>query len=284
MCSNRTLWMSTASCIIAITAQSGFSCHAILAKQIPAATQSADKNPSVVPDAHFEAVVISEHKTDSSGSHADLKGSLFKATNTTLLTLMHYQAFGLPAERITGFPPWVSVKRFDIEASIGSFYMERMRLMSPTARRIQLQLMFQSMLKDRFALATHWETREQPVYALRVDRKGNKLRPSADTRSNIDVSNGEYTAKGVTMADLAESLTQEFSQDLGRVVIDETRLEGRYDLHFRCDGSFDAKSDNVQSEPSLFTAVHDDLGLKLVPSRGKVSLLVVDHVQLPSSN
>jgi uncharacterized protein (TIGR03435 family) len=174
-------------------------------------------------------------------------------------------------------------------------------------RRVQAQAMFQQLLADRFQLKVHWETRELPVYALVVTKKGAKLQPAKDTTGNTGTSSNshgsgvQFTATGQTLAQLAESLTSAAAHDLGREVIDRTGIEGKYDVSLnwtRDTGAASAGPDsNTQDSgpsiftgntqdlgPSIFTAIQEQLGLKLEPSKGPVRVLVIDHAEMPSEN
>ena len=155
--------------------------------------------------------------------------------------------------------------------------------------------MFQQLLAERFKLAVHWETRELPVYAMVVAKKGPRLDPTKelDGHSGTSSNNGELTARGVTLAQMADVLTQELSRELGRVVIDKTGIQGRYDcaLKWRPDTGEARRNDGTDgsvaptdSGPSIFTAIQEQLGLKLESTKGPVQVLVIDRVEMPSEN
>src|ERR1700743_147919 len=180
----------------------------------------------------FEVTTVKLNKSGNPGSGSTFNKGHFTATNVLLKNLMQYQAYGVPEPRILGGPPWINSQRFDIEAKTDSSLAEQLRSLDRDQRKLQMQRMFQQLLADRFKLATHWETRDLPVYALVVAKNGPSLHASKDSEgdSSTSTSTGQFTAKGVTLAELARALTQELSHELGRVVIDKTGVEGKYDV------------------------------------------------------
>ena len=136
-------------------------------------------------------------------------------------------------------------------------------------------------MADRFALKFHWETREQSVYALVVDKSGAILKENRDapmTILNTRRGSGKVRIVGtkVTMEQLARSIGSE----LGRVVVDKTGLSGGYDVNFEWEDA--AAADSLS--PSIFTALREQLGLKLESTKGPVKVLVVDSAQKASPN
>jgi len=237
----------------------------------------------------FEAATVKLNKSGSSGSHTDFDHGRYSATNVQLKNLMHYSAYGVPEPRILGGPKWLDSERFDIEAKVDSSVIDQMRTLSPEQGKLQRQAMFQQLLADRFKLAVHWETRELPVYALVVAKNGPKLHVSTTSDSGTSSGNGLFTARGMTLAEITQSLTQELATELGRVVIDKTGLAGRYDVTLKwtpgTDGApSDNGTENAGSGPSIFTAMQEQLGLKLESTKGPVQVLVIDHVEMPSEN
>jgi uncharacterized protein (TIGR03435 family) len=210
---------------------------------------------------------------------------------------MQYNAYGIPGSRILNGPKWLDSTRFDIEAKMDDSVADHLRTLARDQRRLETQAMFQRLLADRFKLAVHWETRELPVYALIVARKGSKLQPAKDPSEGSNISSNDsgadsqFTAKGVTLPQLAEALTQELSRELGHNVIDKTEIRGRYDLTLKWTPDAGAApiatgsaTSSADSGPSIFTVVQEQLGLKLQPAKGPVQILVIDHAEMPSEN
>jgi uncharacterized protein (TIGR03435 family) len=179
-------------------------------------------------------------------------------------------AYGSNDLEVVGGPDWIDSDRWDINASGGTAKADE-----------PLEPMLKSLLADRFTLRVHVEMRERPIYALvqaRTDRRlGDKIHATAmDCRPDAEcgttsaktsgVGAGTITGVARTMADLGRSL----SPYAGRRVFDRTKLEGRYD--FEIQWSEDA---------SIFTAVQEQLGLKLESQRAPVEVVVVDSVEHP---
>ena len=242
----------------------------------------------------FEVAAIKLNQSGSGSSHSDTNNGRFNATNVSLKSLMEYQAYGIPGNRILDGPKWLDSTRFDIEAKMDDSVADHLRTLAHGPRRLETQAMFQQLLADRFKLAVHWETRELPVYALAVAKKGSKLQPTKEategsgTSSHRSEAGSEFTAKGVTLPELAAALTQELSRELGRDIIDKTEIKGRYDLTIKwtpdAGAVTDSAASSADSAPSIFTAVQEQLGLKLEPAKAPVQVLVIDHAEMPSEN
>jgi uncharacterized protein (TIGR03435 family) len=241
----------------------------------------------------FEVASIKPNKSGGAHSNSGFNGGRFTATNVDLKTLMQYNAFGIPATQILGGPAWLSSDRFDIDAKVDDAVAEEMKKLSIEAKTRWMHRMVQEMLADRFKLAFHWETKEFPVYALVVAKNGSKIERSknAEVGTSINSTNGNLTAKGVTMERLAQTLTQVLAREVGRIVVDKTGLEAKYDLTLkwspdnRSAAMTDPSNENATPPgPSIFTAVQEQLGLKLESTKAPVQTLVIDHIEQPSEN
>jgi uncharacterized protein (TIGR03435 family) len=273
---------------------------------IPSFAQATPASPSQTPSATaasaaatpaFEVAAIRPNNSGSGNSSSNTNNGRFTATNVSLKSLIQFDAYGIPSPRILGGPKWLDSARFDVEAKMDDSVTEHLHSLDNGQRRIQTQAMFQQLLAGRFKLAVHWETRELPVYALVVAKKGPKLQPTQEknggsgTSSNSNGTSAQFTATGITLPELAKAFTQEMSGELGRVIIDKTGIEGKYDLKLKWapengnaatgDASNAAQPD---SGPSLFTAIQEQLGLRLEPAKGSVDVLVIDHAEMPSEN
>ncbi len=214
----------------------------------------------------------------------------FIANNMSVRMLIQ-QAYNLKDFQVTGAPGWVSSERYDIMAKPEGAVPDGLRGEG-------LRLMLQDLLADRFKLTSHFETKELPVYNLVVGKGGPKLKESAggdQDRQMQRMGRGQASLTGANMAMLIRLL----SQSLGRDVIDKTGLTGRYDIELKWtpdeaamrgpgEGPERPPTENTApadtSGPSLFTAVQEQLGLKLESSKGPVGILVVDHVEKASEN
>ena len=210
--------------------------------------------PATAPPA-FEVAAIKLNQSGSGSSHSDTNNGRFTATNVSLKNLMEYSAYGVPGNRILDGPKWLDSTKFDIEAKMDDSEAEHLRTLAHAQRRLETQAMFQQLLAERFKLAVHWETRELPVYALTVAKKGPKLQPTKEategsgTSSHNSQSGSEFSAKGVTLPELAQALTQELSRELGRDVIDQTEIKGRYDLTLKWTQDTGAGTDDAAPQP-----------------------------------
>jgi uncharacterized protein (TIGR03435 family) len=220
-------------------------------------------------------------------------------TNMTLRRLI-LNAYQLQDFEVVGGPGWIDSDHFDIVATGDGNH-------SPQDK----WLMMRALILERFKLAVHKEMRELAVYALVVAKidgsLGAKLRrvdpdcsppkaplppePPDRNRPNqcgaLYAGPGRVNFRGVTMADLGR---YGLSSQVGRVVLDRTALEGRYDLdlEFRPNGRLEAGPDTADiagdSGPSIFTALQEQLGLKLQAEKAAVEVLVVDRAEHPTGN
>ncbi len=181
--------------------------------QPPASTAVA---PSV-----FEVAAIKQNQSGSGSSRSNTNNGRFTATNVSLKNLIEYQAYGIPGSRILDGPKSLDSTRFDIEAKMDDFAADHLRTLTHAQRRLETQALFQQLLADRFKLAVHWETRELPSLCARSDQE--RFQTAADegstegsgTSSNDSRSGAQFTAKGVTLPELATGLTQAAVQRTG---------------------------------------------------------------------
>ena len=254
----------------------------------PAAPPASTDAPPV-----FEVSTVKLNKSGAGNSGSSFKDGRFTATNVQLRNLMEYSAYGISQQRILDGPKWLESERFDIEAKMDAAAAERLNKLSREQRRAEMQAMFQQLLADRFKLAVHWETRELPVYDLVPAKKGPTIQRTKETdgRSGTSSGDGQFSAGGLTLTEIADALTQELGRELGRVVIDKTGMEGRYDMALKWtpdtgaggDGA-DGSSASADAGPSIFTAIQEQAGLKLESAKGPLKVLVIDHVEMPTEN
>jgi uncharacterized protein (TIGR03435 family) len=207
----------------------------------------------------------------------------FIVTNTPLRILIR-NAYRVPLYTITGGPGWMDSVRYDIEAKVeGEFNGEA-----------ALPLL-QALLEDRFQLKVHRETKEGPVYFLTVAKGGAKLPvsncvarpPGEKICGTVSSSKTEMNLLGVKIDDPNSTTVPGFtfylSSVLERVVIDKTGLTERYDIHLDYAGD-SVPADVAINGPSIFTAMQEQLGLRLESGKGPVPLFVIDHIEKPSEN
>lgn len=182
-----------------------------------------------------------------------------------------------------GWPQWAQDKRWDLQAKAGLEEAAAMKSLAPQQRFSMLQ----KVLEDRFGLVVHREKRELPVFALVVASGGPRLKPTTQNATFVasHLDGVENPARRGTM-DLEAIDMEHFAPKLnfeaGRMVVNHTGLQGRYDfvLHFT-----PADVENETSvDPALVTALQEQLGLKLVPDKAPVDVIVVDQVREPNPN
>jgi len=205
----------------------------------------------------------------------------FSASSLDLKSLIAI-AYGVKPDQVSGGSGWVDSDRYDIEAKVVAANGSTPQPLTHE----QSNLMLRSLLADRFKLAVHNETKEAPIYELVVAKNGPKLQPAKpDQPTRMTIAG---SGKATMEADQISALVYQLSLQVGRPVVDKTGLTGKYDIKLEWTrdsgpGSVDSASADV-SGPSIFTAVQEQLGLKLNPSKGPVDTLVIDHVEQPTPN
>ena len=224
----------------------------------------------------FEVATIKPAAPSSDGhTHINYPpDNTFSASNITLLALMQW-AYNIPENQILAGPPWLASTRFDIQAKADPDLINSLRADPDHELK---RHMVQALFADRFHLQLHQETRILPAYDLVVAKGGSKLQPSQANGKSIGVGRNHFNAQGLTMPLIAEEL----SQIIGRVVVDKTGLTDSYDL--KLEWTPDDAPATDSSAPSLFTAIQEQLGLKLEPAKEPVPVLVIDHVDPPTPN
>ena len=234
----------------------------------------------------FDVASIHINNTETDGHHHIFNNpseSRFRTVNLALHDLIQF-AYGLPNSQILGGPSWLGSIMFDIDAKSDSLVDAELHRLSTEQARHQKQLMVQALLADRFQFKAHQETRQLPMYALLVAKDGPRFRPSKINGTTIDTGRTYLHIAGSD--DTMSILARELAQVLGRVVLNQTGLSGRYDLSLRWtpDDAAASASSSPDAPPSIFTAIQEQLGLKLNATKGPVPVLVIDSVEMPSAN
>jgi uncharacterized protein (TIGR03435 family) len=245
----------------------------------------------------FEVASIKINKTNDPQSVPPIQPGRLTLTNRTLRSLVQFAYAPIEQPQIVGGAEWVDRDRFDITAKMEG---------TPAPGRANAEaarLGLRTLLAERFRLKLRKESRELPVYALVVARADGRLgvglrpRPDLncagfvpkpelpDLKGNAPLcgymrgGQGTLTYRGVTLSLLAGSLT---SGRVDRLVIDQTELSGPFDI----DLTWAVETDPTASAdvPSIFTALQEQLGLKLEPTRASVEVFVIDHAEKPTSN
>lgn len=209
----------------------------------------------------------------------------FRAENVSVVMLLHW-AYEMSETRILDAPAWATSTYFNIDAAADPSVDAVLQKLTSDAGRKQKEAMVQALLADRFHLVVHTDTRELPIYELVVARGGAKL---GDLKSNGTTVNHGRDHIEVEGPDSLAFLAEELAKETGRNVVDKTGITGRYDLklHWTPDDASEPQLLNgapIDSGPSLFTALEEQLGLRLDPAKGPVQVLVIDHIEMPSAN
>jgi bla regulator protein BlaR1 len=193
-------------------------------------------------------------------------------------------------DRIVGLPSWTKSERYDVEAKVDYEDVPKWKALSLTQKSLALQ----PLLVTRFNLQFHHETRERPTYSLVVAKNGPKLRKAQHVvtnptgtgspdgtgdRDESTVTPGKIVLTGSSLSLLANLLS---SQGLSHTVVDKTGLTELYDITLRWSPDDIGSSD--ASLPSLFTALQEQLGLKLEYNKNPIDVIVIDHIERPSAN
>jgi uncharacterized protein (TIGR03435 family) len=222
------------------------------------------------------ATVKASDPSDTRGQHINMPGRHVLLLDTTVEQFL-LLGYGVQQSQLMGLPDWVKTTRWDVD---GVPDVEG----QPSWR--QLQGMVQKILTERFGLQLHHEQREMAVFALTVAKGGPRMvANTSDPNGWMDQQNGGASGrhvealKNASMADLAEIL--EFHVD--RPVVDQTGLKGRYDfkLQWTLD---DSQAEESDAPPGLFTAIQDQIGLKLERVRAPADVLVIDKLEKPGAN
>jgi uncharacterized protein (TIGR03435 family) len=221
--------------------------------------------------ASFEVASIKPNNSGSGTSGDDGSPGRWTARNVTTMMVIQ-KAFNVKDFQISGGPGWLGTDRCDIAATTGT---------STDMTDQALRPYLESLLTDRFQLKYHREMKEFQVYSLVAANSGPKLTVhSGEGGSHTNVSRGsgkaDINAIKVSLAKLASIL----SGLLDRIVIDNTGLKGEFDLKLEWAPNPAADS----GEPSLFTALQEQLGLKLESTKGPVEIVVIDNLEKPSEN
>jgi uncharacterized protein (TIGR03435 family) len=251
-------------------------------------------------DPAFEAVSIKPNVTASDRvDFGPPAGARFTATNVSLRMLI-MRAYKVKNFEVSGGPGWMNSDRYDVATSTAEGNISE----------AQFKLMLQSLLADRFQVRVHRETKQMPVYVLLPAKNGTRLPQAAEACIEHDAPQpstpmipcggffmdaGRLEGRRVSMATFVTAL----SNFLGRPVLDKTGYIGAFDLNLEFTfegiagfngGGFGAPSlladaGNVDSsKPTIFTAIQQQLGLRLESQKGLAEILVIDHAEKPSEN
>jgi uncharacterized protein (TIGR03435 family) len=264
------------------------------------------------PRPRFDVVSIKPSPPGAPNRLPRISPGRVEISNRTLKDLigMGYSRFPFDSREIVGGPSWIDSERFDIVATMG----QPSQGFDSTGLPAGLAAMMRALVEDRFAVKTHNERREGDLYALTFDRSDKKIGaglrrvPDMCAAAMKEMTSaspppprkgpppcsfggppGRLIGTGVTIAMFSDVL----SGNVGRRVVDRTELAGAFDFELTFDPASAAKappgappgpSPVDDTKPSIFTALQEQLGLKLEPTRGPIDVLIVDQAERPTAN
>jgi uncharacterized protein (TIGR03435 family) len=217
----------------------------------------------------------------------------FEANGILPKVLIQY-AYGFGPFQIANGPDWLMSSFYNVRATCDHSVDEQLAKLSDADARLEKQHMMQQLLAERFGLKMHWETRQAQAFAMTQAKGGAKLQavdtpvptqhdatpdtPGADVQSTASSQGRVLVASRISSKGIAGL----FATMLNMPVLDQTGLPGIYNLTLRYNRVSDANESD--SYPTLFTAMREELGLRLEPAKGDVQFLVIDHMERPSAN
>ena len=252
--------------------------------------------------ARFDVASIRENRSGDRSSRFETAGDTFTATNMPVRALIAL-AYRLQAFEIVGGPAWIETTRFDVVAKFA-----RDSAPARVDNQPVEQVMLRALLAERFKLSVHRETRELPVFALVLARPDRRLGPNAraaadscdtpagpgnaasaagaqEVRCGMRTGYGAFLGRAIPMS----AFVQMFARQTQRIIVDRTGLTGRWDLDLKWmpDEPPRAGRDSAAPDPnapSMFTALEEQLGLRLEAVRAPVDVWIVDRVEPPVEN
>ena len=237
-------------------------------------------------DPSFEVATIKPSKPDDQRKAFIVQGNQFHIINQPLTQIISF-AYDVQAKQVIGLPEWAESDKFDIDGKPDGEG-------APSGK--QWKVMIQKMMADRYKLAFHKDKKELSVYVLSVSKAGAKLTKNDSAPNGLP---GLFFQGGLGRLNVRNALMSDFtglmqSVVLDRPVVDQTGLTGRFDftLNWTPDdsqfGGMGAKipppTDSADAPPNLYTAIQEQIGLKLEATKAPADVMVIDHVEKPSAN
>lgn len=227
----------------------------------------ADNMPGI------EVSTVKPSDPNTPGELFTVRGRHFVTVNTTVGDLIRF-AYGVSPKQVESAPAWLMQEKFDVDALTDQ---------KGTISDAQMRNMTQVLLEHRFNLRFHREKKELDVYALTVAKGGPKLtKTKLSPQDNTDFygPRGELIVRNATMQAFATGLSRGL---VNRPVNDQTGLTDRYDFDLKWSPE-DSSANDPSAPPGFYTALQEELGLKLIPAKGWVEMFVIDSVTRPSPN
>ena len=226
-------------------------------------------------DPGWDVVTVRPSDPNDKNDKFDLRGRRLIIENQPV-EVMLMMAYGLQKSQIIGAPEWVRTERFDTEGVADLDGAPNLK---------QYQGLVRKLLAERFGLKAHHEQRELPVFALTIAKGGEKLARSGGDPNGLPRDNAQggiirtHRFTNTSMSEFALMMLLEVS----RPMVDQTGLQGKYDFELRFSKD-EAGTGDPNAPPGLFTAIQEQVGLKLEPVRAPADVLVIDKVERPGAN
>jgi uncharacterized protein (TIGR03435 family) len=263
-----------------------------LERTTPATEWSIPEPPPVIPpmaasaNPSFEVATIKPSKPDAQGFGIIVRGRRIETLNTTLTDLMKF-AYRVHGKQIIGMPEWADTDKYDITGQPDA---------EGQPSDAQWRSMLAKMLAERFQLTFHHDKKELSVYVLSVAKDGPKLTKSEGDPNGLPGLGfqglGKLVVRNANMGDFTSMILQAVVLD--RPVLDQTGLAGRFDFTLNWtpdDSQFGGRAanlppptDTTNPPPALYTAIQEQIGLKLEATKAPADVMVVDKVEKPSQN
>lgn len=243
----------------------------------------------------FDVSTVRTNNTGSNSVRISINDDMLRADNVRVDMLME-NAFNIRRDQILGLPHWATVNHYDITAKVVDMTPDQRKGLN----REQRQAMLQKLLSERFHVKAHVETRTLPLLELVIAKDGIKFpefkqpaESDADPKpepgkfdprrgGSMSVNNNELTGTGITMGSLVTFLAGQTHMP----VMDKTGLTGKYNVHLKWQREEEGPQSGLHDDtlPTIYSALTEQLGLKLESGKGPVDVLVVDHIDAPEEN
>jgi uncharacterized protein (TIGR03435 family) len=227
-------------------------------------------------DPGWGAVTVKPSDPNEEGQTIRMRGRHLILQRQTLESIVAF-GYGLQKTQVADAPPWIRAESFDVDGVPDVDGQPSLQ---------QFKSMVRKLLVDRFGLKAHPEQREMPVLALRLAKDGPRLKVSTSgiVNNQQQVRGGEgfrtLTFTSTSIPDLAAMMLEY----VDRPLVDQTGLKERYDFNLKYTYDETRAPTDGSAPPSLFTAIQEQLGLKLEPTKAPAEVLVIDHIERPSAN
>jgi uncharacterized protein (TIGR03435 family) len=229
------------------------------------------------PDWEVVSVKARDPNDTSNSQSMNMQGRRFVIVNRPVEGMLLF-AYGIHKKQLAGAPGWISTERWDVQGVPDVPGHPSLK---------QTQSLIRKLLEERFGLKVHRETRELAVYAITVAKGGEKMARSTGDPNGAPDENESSNGSVVTMRMTNVSMG-DFAPDLGyflgRPAVDQTGLAGRYDFQLKWTSDESKAPADGTAPPGMFTAIQEQLGLKLEPAKAPVDVLVIDKIEEPSAN